>query len=543
MSRPDWLPNAKALFQRWLAALLVVVLQYAPQITSYRHIRNRYFRPWDTADPPAFALAILLLSLVVVALSLAADPPRMRWLRRWFKAAFTCALVAGILENVPSVHRHSRVLPWALLFLFVTLAANVLVRPRSVLVRWAYRLSAVLWAFGLILLGESLTWETWGSARGPLRAPRPADANAHPVYFFVFDEWSWPRSTRDGVFLPSFPHVRALSDGAILFRNALSPSTDTYRSLPLLIYHGADVEKLPRVFVSHHRRQEWVTPGEEGRPEAAREPSLFRMARARGYNTALLGFYLPYPKVLGDQVDACHAWSDYPEPQNLLERMEYQAIENLRFELDPWSRRLFRVLSSRIYSPYWVRMTRALRHDAEIVLDSFPRNSLVFIHYPLPHGPFIFKGDGTFAGDYPVKWKEARNEDEDRMLGTPQEYMRHLEYADKVLGSFMDRLRRDGTFDDALIVVTSDHSWRADPDTTLQRHQVRRVPLIVKLPGQRTGCVVDDSFPNVGSWNFVEHVVEGRSSNEAVERLIVRCGGGAPASATPAPRAGTSGRP
>ena len=531
MTRAAWLPSPTRLRRRWLVALFVVFLYHAPQIASFQLIRNRYFRPWEAADPLAFALSILLISLAAVVVSLAADVPRLRGLRRWLAVAFVGLLVGGILTNVPGLRHRHQIVYDGIGFGFGALSGYVFSRPNSKLVRLTYAVCLFLWTLVPIVLVESMTWNTWSNPREAVRVVRPADPRAHPVYFFVFDEWSWLQSTKDGAFRRSLPHIRALSDSAILFRNAHSPSTDTYRSLPMLIYHTREGEQLPRVFVSRGRGHEWVNPGEDARPEAARTPSLFRLARAHGYNTALAGFYLPYRKVLGDQVDVCDAWSNYPEPRNLLERMEYQAVENLRFNVDPISRHLFRPLTAHLYSAYWLRMNRALHRDASAMLDSLPRNSLVFIHYPLPHAPYIYDTHGGFTGDYKVRWGVAHTDDEDRMLGTAAEYARHLVYLDQVLGGFMDELRRDGTYDDALVIVTSDHHWRTEPDSALRRRSFRWVPLIVKLPGQHAGGVVDDSFPNVESWHFAEQAIAGHTTDERVARLIARYGGGAAAAA------------
>ena len=535
MTPAAWLPGLATLRRRWLVALFVVFLYYAPQIASFQLIRNRYFRPWEAADPPAFALSILLVSLAAVLGSLAADVPRLHGLRRWFAVAFMCLLVGGVLTNLHGLRHLHQIVYDGIWFGFGALAGYVFSRPDSKLVRLTFGVCLFLWTLVPIVLVESMTWNTWSNPREAVRAVRPADPGAHPVYFFVFDEWSWLQSTKDGAFLRTLPHIRALGDSAILFRDARSPSTDTYRSLPMLIYHSGEGEHLPRVFVSRGRGHEWVTPGDDARPEGARTPSLFRLARAHGYNTALAGFYLPYRKVLGDQVDVCDAWSNYPEPRSLFERMEYQAAENLRFNVDPVSRMLFRPLTAHLYSSYWLRMNRALHRDASAMLDSLPRNSLVFVHYPLPHAPYVYDTHGVFTGDYKVRWGVARNDDEDRMLGTEAEYARHLAYLDKVLGGFMDELRRDGTYDDALVVVTSDHHWRTEPDTALRRASFRRVPLIVKLPHQRAGGVVDDSFPNVESWHFVEQAITGHTSDSTVARLIARYGDGG-AAALPARR-------
>jgi len=253
MTRAAWLPSPTRLRRRWLVALFVVFLYYAPQIASFQLIRNRYFRPWEAADPPAFALAILLVSLAAVAVSLAADVPRLRWLRRWLAVAFVGLLVGGILANLHGLRHRHQIVYDGIGFGFGALGGYVFGRPNSRLVRLTYAVCLFLWTLVPIVLVESMTWNTWSNPRETVRVTRPAEPRAHPVYFFVFDEWSWLQSTKDGAFRQSLPHIRALSDSAILFRNARSPSTDTYRSLPMLVYHTREGEQLPRVFVSRGR--------------------------------------------------------------------------------------------------------------------------------------------------------------------------------------------------------------------------------------------------------------------------------------------------
>lgn len=72
-------------------------------------------------------------------------------------------------------------------------------------------------------------------------------------------------------------------------------------------------------------------------------------------------------------------------------------------------------------------------------------------------------------------------------------YLGNLRYMDGVLGRFLDLLRAAGTLDDALIVVTSDHAWRFDPEQRkfdfavedgLPESWLKHVPLLVKEPGQ-----------------------------------------------------------
>jgi choline-sulfatase len=80
---------------------------------------------------------------------------------------------------------------------------------------------------------------------------------------------------------------------------------------------------------------------------------------------------------------------------------------------------------------------------------------------------------------------------------------------DERLGTFLDRLRANGVYDDALIIVTADHGKtlgefdrNADPSHTLRDINVN-VPLVVKFPEQRHHQRVSDPFEMVNIGEFV----------------------------------------
>ncbi|HUF36787.1 MAG TPA: sulfatase-like hydrolase/transferase, partial [Gemmatimonadales bacterium] len=77
------------------------------------------------------------------------------------------------------------------------------------------------------------------------------------------------------------------------------------------------------------------------------------------------------------------------------------------------------------------------------------------------------------------EWSLARSE---------RDGLRHLRYLDLVLGRFLDTLEAAGRLDSALVVVTSDHAWKKDPDRRERvRERLRRVPLLVRWPGVTDG--------------------------------------------------------
>jgi arylsulfatase A-like enzyme len=91
--------------------------------------------------------------------------------------------------------------------------------------------------------------------------------------------------------------------------------------------------------------------------------------------------------------------------------------------------------------------------------------------------------DPTFAGDTALLQHLRDN------------YERQIEYVDRELGRFMDKLKQAGLWDRSLIIVTSDHgvSWnREAPGRVLTEQNadlIFPVPLFIKLPDQTEGKV------------------------------------------------------
>jgi hypothetical protein len=131
--------------------------------------------------------------------------------------------------------------------------------------------------------------------------------------------------------------------------------------------------------------------------------------------------------------------------------------------------------------------------------------ALHYLHVLLPHQPFRFVPSGR---SYPLPAYEiGRGGDEwnDKTWPTRLGRQRHLlqvRYTDRMIGDLVDRLRDVGLYDDALIVLTSDHGIAFQPGGPIRlvseqpltddvAPELMWVPLVMKLPGQEDG-VVDD---------------------------------------------------
>ena len=135
------------------------------------------------------------------------------------------------------------------------------------------------------------------------------------------------------------------------------------------------------------------------------------------------------------------------------------------------------------------------------------RPVLYFVHLLLPHEPWLYlptgqrftlrrhmiglRRDGTWVDD---EWASALN------------YQRHLlqvRYADSLLGALVARLREADVYDDALMVVTSDHGGNFRPGLSFRQPtkatfvDIASVPLFIKRPRQRGGSIVTTNVETI----------------------------------------------
>lgn len=133
-------------------------------------------------------------------------------------------------------------------------------------------------------------------------------------------------------------------------------------------------------------------------------------------------------------------------------------------------------------------------------IERTARPAFWFAHIELPHAPWRYLPSGQeYPQRSPIPGRIAKTWGTDDWLLT-QAYQRHLlqtAAVDRQIGELIDRLKRTGIYDRALILVTADHgisfgageNLRVIAEKTVG--EVAAVPMFVKLPQQRKG-VVDD---------------------------------------------------
>ena len=124
-----------------------------------------------------------------------------------------------------------------------------------------------------------------------------------------------------------------------------------------------------------------------------------------------------------------------------------------------------------------------------------PQPTFYFLHSLLPHSPWRWLPTGQInATRTPLP--DNGDEHGEEAWGGVQLYQRHLmqtAVVDTVIGSYIERLKRAGLYERALIVVTSDHGVSFEPGGAQRvfrdesAAEIMRVPLVIKFPAGQPG--------------------------------------------------------
>jgi hypothetical protein len=346
-------------------------------------------------------------------------------------------------------------------------------RATRALALLASPVTAVTLAFVVWMLLELAAGPVWR-----LADPKPLARTApslRRVVWLVFEEWD-QRVTFEarpaGLELPELDRLRRES----LYADGARPPAGTAEvSMPALITGRPVVAVAP---LNPNDLELTFADGKKARFGA--HPNVFSRARTLGYDGALIGWHLPYPRVLGGSL----ARADW-RPSAAHEAARGDTFgETL---LSQWASLVppanVRRLSVRRFGELGELAMRAATDG---------RFGLVLLHLPLPHPPAIYdRATGRLT-----PWQ----------FGS-EGYLDNLALVDQVVARLRRGLDRARMGDRTWLVVTSDRWW-ATPSGH-DGHVDHRVPFLVRPPDGGRPTHVDTPFNTLAAHDLVLAILRG----------------------------------
>jgi hypothetical protein len=221
---------------------------------------------------------------------------------------------------------------------------------------------------------------------------------------------------------------------------------------------------------------------------------VFTSVRTLGYDTALVGWRLPYPRILGAALGLAY-WLPAVDFEQARGRTFDEALWNQWASLVPAVNRR-RLLSARV----------AELTDVAIRTGVDYRYGLVFLHLPVPQPPGVY--DRTAERLTPSNFG-----------GEGGGYVDNLALVDRIVGELRRGLNRARLDDVTWIVVTSTRSWQAS--ARYDGHTDPRVPFLVLPPESRQTWHVDAAFSTLATHDLVLAILRGsiRDASDATAWL------------------------
>jgi hypothetical protein len=374
----------------------------------------------------------------------------------------------------------------------------MVVRFHRSLARTVYRVLALLFPLVLLLVVEACGLTLWGLAHPAVEGQRvrlqnppvpiPAETRPQRVVWIIFDEMDYRLAfaTPVNARLPEFNRLAAGSFHAVC---AYPPGGRTMISVPALLT-GRLVTNSTAADASGLRVQ---YEGAAGPSRWTVKDTIFNLQREKGWRTAVAGWYFPYARIFGQDIDAWQyqGWHLALNPDRPFAGL---MSDQLRVLAEGKSQSLLgRALSAQEHKRI-VRevVAEASRKAADPTLD------LVFLHLPLPHAPFFY--DARTGGD---AWPPRP------VLG----YFDHLLLGDQALGQIRREMQHGGVGDKTVLLVSSDH-WNRQSDL-VDGKMDHRVPFLVYFPASPAGLEYRAAFNTILSRRLVTAILKGEVHNPA----------------------------
>jgi len=278
--------------------------------------------------------------------------------------------------------------------------------------------------------------------------------------------------------LPAFDRFRK---NAFWATRAYSPSDATQVSLPALLT-GIPLKTTKPVGA---RQLDLIRADSSALVDFGSQETIFDRIKNHHGSTALFGWFLPYSRVMHN-VDLAH---DYPRysfftSDKLLNTLLVQWLEICDTRFIP--------VNNTLLGNNHIDILKSMQSDVlSAVKNQNP--SLMFLHYPLPHSPYIYNRKNNIVGF-------NKNSHEG--------YLDNMALADRCLAELRKEMEQKGSWDNSMIIISSDHHWRTNTYDGVTDFE--HVPFMVKLPHQQKGMTYGNTFNTVLTQELIIAAVEGK---------------------------------
>lgn len=325
------------------------------------------------------------------------------------------------------------------------------------------------------------------------------------ILWIIFDEMDQHLIFENRPITLELPEIDRFRSQAIYANNAYPPAGETDLSLPSLI-----TGKIFSGFEAIRPNDLMLTLNENNQCMSwSKTPNIFSEVYDMGINTALIGWYHPYGRVLGEGLTSC-SWRPFEiYRQASLSEAISQQIE-LFFNSIPFTGRFS--CFEQIYDTDELQKNERIQSFKEMIVESKraavnPDLGLTLVHLPLPHPPGFYD---SMKNDYSIK---------------DTGYLDNLILADRSLGELRNSMEVSDTWDNTTVIITSDHWLRMDVwgDSKLginennisffEKDNEFRVPFLIKLAGQKETLSYDQTFNTVLTHDLIIALLENELSS------------------------------
>ena len=322
-----------------------------------------------------------------------------------------------------------------------------------------------------------------GTLPTPQESVKPTISQKENIYIFIFDEWSYWRSFNNRNLIAEFINLQQFKNASFTFHHAYPASAFTFTSIPGLLFQTTKrftVEGGKQGFKS----ERFYSIDEMG--------TIFHHPRELGYYTSIVGSYLPYGELLQGNVDFAKSISDAKWFGNsFFDVTKGHLITALLSFPTPFFDEERKVLTHYFKNQFQVKRNSVTHNMFKTVIRNQTGPTYAVFHYMLPHHPFIYNREG------PKKLFNIYQQDVSNYYG-------NLAYLDSTIGNIISTLKKANKFNNSLIIITSDHSWRKDymHVSGNDNREKYLIPLFIKLPYQEFSSDIERQFntSNIGSF-------------------------------------------